>query len=57
MNNELIKHNYKLIKHIKTLNKKELIAIINNYYMPHQLRELIINLIKNKTAKARSKKT
>ena len=40
--------NNKLIKHIKSLNKKELIAINNNYYMPNQLRELIINLIKNK---------
>lgn len=40
--------NNKLIKHIKSLNKKELIAITNNYYMPNQLRELIINLIKNK---------
>ena len=39
--------NKELIKHIKTLNKKELIAINNNYYMPNQLRELIINLIKN----------
>ena len=48
MNNELIKHNNKLIKRIKSLNKKQLIAVINNYYMPNQLRELIINLIKNK---------
>ena len=39
--------NKELIKHIKTLNKKELIAINNNYYMPNQLKELIINLIKN----------
>ncbi len=38
--------NKELIKHIKSLNKKELIAINNNYYMPNQLRELIINLIK-----------
>ena len=37
-----------LIKHIKSLNKKELIAINNNYYMPNQLRELIINLIKER---------
>ena len=37
--------NNKLIKHIKSLNKKELIAINNNYYMHNQLRELIINLI------------
>lgn len=40
--------NKELIKHIKSLNKKELIAINNNYYMPNQLRDLIINLIKNK---------
>ena len=39
--------NKELIKHIKTLNKKELIAINNNYYIPNQLKELIINLIKN----------
>ena len=39
--------NKELIKHIKTLNKKELIAVNNNYYMPNQLKELIINLIKN----------
>jgi hypothetical protein len=46
MNKELIKHNKELIKRIKSLNKKELIAINKNYYMPNQLRELIINLIK-----------
>ena len=40
--------NKELIKHIKTLNKKELIAINNNYYIPNQLKELIINLIRNK---------
>ena len=36
----------KLIKHLKSLNGKELTAINNNYYMPNQLRELIIKLIK-----------
>ena len=40
--------NKELIKHIKSLNKKELTAINNNYYMPNQLKELIINLIKER---------